>query len=373
MISIHCTHCRQLLEMDDAFAGGVCRCQYCGTIQTVPSLSKIKRQTSPMASAPAPANVPAPASPQPQAAEPSAQASGLDELAEVVASSSGLGRGSLRSGVSTPAAVAPPDGRPPAPAPAPAAASPVDYARPTQHKKRPVWLLVTGGIVAALVLVALGGAIFSRRTVVSNGGTVPLTPDPHAGKRGNPVPSPDDVAIPPTPHFCGIDLQGEPSVVYVIDCGAATREMFDTLKEAVYRSLESLQANQKFAVIFWSNGGEMARYPEDHLAVASAGETNAAQMKFAEVYAGGRAEPHEAIKAAAALKPGAIVLVTAKADALGEDVIDLTREALAGSHTKVHTVALGSDDGSTVLKRISHSTGGKSIVVTKPQLHGYSE
>src|ERR1700722_7780887 len=37
MIRITCTHCRQLLSIDDAFAGGVCRCQYCGTIQTVPA------------------------------------------------------------------------------------------------------------------------------------------------------------------------------------------------------------------------------------------------------------------------------------------------------------------------------------------------
>src|SRR5580658_2635606 len=37
MIRVSCVHCHQILEIDDAFAGGVCRCQYCGTIQTVPS------------------------------------------------------------------------------------------------------------------------------------------------------------------------------------------------------------------------------------------------------------------------------------------------------------------------------------------------
>src|ERR687895_772033 len=46
MISINCTQCQQHLEMDDAFAGGVCRCQYCGTIQTVPSHLK-KKGTAP--------------------------------------------------------------------------------------------------------------------------------------------------------------------------------------------------------------------------------------------------------------------------------------------------------------------------------------
>ena len=36
MIQINCTNCKALLLIDDAFAGGVCRCRHCGTIQTVP-------------------------------------------------------------------------------------------------------------------------------------------------------------------------------------------------------------------------------------------------------------------------------------------------------------------------------------------------
>jgi hypothetical protein len=40
MITLPCTSCQRVLEIDDAFAGGVCRCQHCGTIQTVPAKSK---------------------------------------------------------------------------------------------------------------------------------------------------------------------------------------------------------------------------------------------------------------------------------------------------------------------------------------------
>lgn len=36
MIRLSCCQCSQSLEMDDAFAGGVCRCRRCGTIQAVP-------------------------------------------------------------------------------------------------------------------------------------------------------------------------------------------------------------------------------------------------------------------------------------------------------------------------------------------------
>src|SRR5690242_161110 len=37
MIQLTCTKCQTLMSLDDAFAGGVCRCQKCGAIQTVPS------------------------------------------------------------------------------------------------------------------------------------------------------------------------------------------------------------------------------------------------------------------------------------------------------------------------------------------------
>lgn len=49
MISLTCTSCQRSLEIDDAFAGGVCRCQFCGTIQTVPAnLKKGGRPATPV-------------------------------------------------------------------------------------------------------------------------------------------------------------------------------------------------------------------------------------------------------------------------------------------------------------------------------------
>ena len=40
MITITCSNCQTQLTMDEAFAGGVCRCQHCGTIQTVPKSAR---------------------------------------------------------------------------------------------------------------------------------------------------------------------------------------------------------------------------------------------------------------------------------------------------------------------------------------------
>ena len=53
MISLTCTSCKRSLEIDDAFAGGVCRCQFCGTIQTVPAgLKKGGRPSTPIGASP---------------------------------------------------------------------------------------------------------------------------------------------------------------------------------------------------------------------------------------------------------------------------------------------------------------------------------
>jgi hypothetical protein len=46
MISLPCTHCQAVLTIDEAFAGGVCRCQHCGTIQTVPAHLKQGSKTT---------------------------------------------------------------------------------------------------------------------------------------------------------------------------------------------------------------------------------------------------------------------------------------------------------------------------------------
>ena len=53
MISLTCTSCKRGLEIDDAFAGGVCRCQFCGTIQTVPAnLKQGGRPSTPIGKSP---------------------------------------------------------------------------------------------------------------------------------------------------------------------------------------------------------------------------------------------------------------------------------------------------------------------------------
>jgi hypothetical protein len=96
MLRITCTHCRRVLTIDDAFAGGVCRCQHCGTIQTVPNAGDKPqgRQAAPAAKTLYRSQI-RPIGEKSSSSSDTGSGSGLDQLAEIV-SSSGLQRSAMR-------------------------------------------------------------------------------------------------------------------------------------------------------------------------------------------------------------------------------------------------------------------------------------
>jgi hypothetical protein len=138
MITIACTNCKTVLTMDEAFAGGVCRCQHCGTIQTVPS--HLKHGAA--AGTPAGQAVGASKSLYQQTRAHTDAASGLEALGDAV-TSSGLGSGRLK---------APPRVNPPA-------GASIDRAPAEPRAKNPllVPLVIAVGV---LVLLVIGLIIF---------------------------------------------------------------------------------------------------------------------------------------------------------------------------------------------------------------------
>src|SRR5437868_2557023 len=110
MIQINCTNCKALLQIDDAFAGGVCRCRYCGTIQTVPKHLKNAANGNGESAVAAVEQAAAAAKTskalyKKTAVDSAGSGTGLDDLASIVASS-GLSSGRLqkKSGANTAAA-----------------------------------------------------------------------------------------------------------------------------------------------------------------------------------------------------------------------------------------------------------------------------
>src|SRR5579884_321965 len=220
MISITCTNCRKVLTMDDAFAGGVCRCQHCGLIQTVPARKR--------AEAPSAGKVP--------------QAAGLDELAEAVASS-GLAQRGLKA---APAAPPPPPRQ----------------ERDERRKKMLPFVLVGAAALVVLLGIVLAIIFWPRGGGPPSKGGTGLT----FSEQG--------------PTFCGVPLRGQ-RVIYLLDRGNTVGDHFDALKHACYSSVEELGPDRQFQVILWDNGETgPAEYPRDALHNATSSEVDRLRRDF---------------------------------------------------------------------------------------------
>jgi hypothetical protein len=336
MISLHCTQCKQLLEMDEAFAGGVCRCQYCGTIQTVPSRLKSQPKTKSSGSKSASSKALYKKSSTSGAGAPVQSGTGLDELAEIVASS-GLARGSLS--------------RPPR--------TTQNAAAPTP-KRNPMlpWLIAAGAAVVVLlivvaVLMTRGGG---REKEEAGSSAAQNAPGSTATNSPPPVQHPP---APTGPSFAGVALPNNGSVAYLIDRSQANEEIIDAVESAVSRSVLSLGKGRQFQIIYWHRTDEgIIAYPDNAMAPATREQVQAAEKRFEDVVAYRSTELKPTIEKAVKLSPDTIVIVTAKGNMLEDADAAAVLNAVKSKPIKVFTFALGEVEG-PVLKQIANQTGGQ--------------
>ncbi|HET6247559.1 MAG TPA: VWA domain-containing protein [Tepidisphaeraceae bacterium] len=355
MISITCTQCQTLLTIDDAFAGGACRCQHCGTIQTVPSRPKATATPQPYAS---PSSGKSKSLYQNEAARanltPAAQTpSGLDDLANAVATSSGLsGSGLQGSGLKAAAAVTT---RKPVAQPARAAVAAPSETEQPQRKKSPVLPIAIGA--GALILALVGVIVF---LLLHHGG--PSSGGSSTGPGSGPG---------TTPTFCGEPIVGS-SVVYVLDDANSIEANFDALKAATYASIASLGPDHKFAVVLWNNGSDFA-FPTDGLAPATADQLDILRNKLQDTQATGATHIRSALTAALSRSPAAIVIVTAK-DHLDDDdepAVDSAKDS-SGGKVKFYSFTVGTASENHFLKMTADATGGKYRNVSSQELRSAS-
>ncbi len=335
MITITCTNCQTQLTMDEAFAGGVCRCQHCGTIQTVPKANRgsadassgLAHQTGGSAKT---------LWRQSGSGE-STGGTGLDDLADIVASSglAGSGLQSKRLRRSAP---------------------PVD---PVASRKKLIRMLslIAGGVLAVLLIIAY---IVTRPDAPTEDPTTPH-PGTIAGTNNPPIPTVSG------PSFCGVKLEAASTVIYVLDRGSGTSNVFGELKAATLKSARSLTASRKFQIIFWQVRGESITVPDVGTTVAGDISIAEAGRKLDDVSAFGSSSVGPSIKKAAAAKPDAIIIATGKGDDLDDTFVkNVLDNAPAG--TKIHTFALGSNRASPQLQSIANKTGGEYRTITEAQL-----
>jgi len=337
MITIICTNCQASLSIDDAFAGGVCRCQHCGTIQTVPAPRKTARPASPTAAKP----------PKPGGAAKSLVAgaarprgtpgTGLDELAEAVASS-GLAGSGLASGRHTRAPATPPP----------------QQSSDSRRKLLPIVLIVAAALV---VLIGIVIAILIAQSNKNTAGAPPAGGGPVADQ---------------SPTFCGIPLPAG-SVIFLLDRGNSAGDLFDTLKATTYKSISELGTDRQFQVILWDPvPGDTAtvEFPRSALHNATSGEIENLKRDFQDVSTTGSTSLAGPLKEAIDRHPRQIVIATGKWD-LDESDVAALREA-QGKGIRIDAVQLGTGSPNAALQEVAHQTGGEFKAVTGAELREFS-
>ena len=357
MILLTCTNCQQTLEIDDAFAGGVCRCSHCGAIQTVPS--HLKGTGAAAGGAVAASQVVGSAADRRTLyAKPTgAETSGLEQLGEVI-SGSGLGSSGLsgrRGGTATRA-------------PRSSARKPAD----------PAGTRMLALAVAALAVVLAGGLILyvvNGRSAATRAAAVPgvasANPDTPAGTAPNPPVVPpqnagrpadlSDVlpAAPAGPAFAGVPL-GADSVAFVLDRGDSARQTLGFVARLTEDAIAQLGPQRKFQVLFWDPVGT----PDpgnldtpDQLRLADADAAARAAKVLDDLTAGGQTDADAAFARAVEQNPAAIVLVTAKGWQLDADFARRMLAVIGEKKIRVHTFALGGGE-SDGLRQLADRTGG---------------
>jgi hypothetical protein len=158
-----------------------------------------------------------------------------------------------------------------------------------------------------------------------------------------------------------------PSVVYVLDRGDSTRELFGNLKEATFRSIESLGSDRKFQVVFWNNGSDEG-YPSRGTVYATKDNIQACEKTFEEISAFGQTDVNSALTTAVASNPTVIVLATGKGWQLDDSFTKTVLDIRKGKPIKIHTFALGDPGANTPLRDIATKTGGEFHVVSPSDL-----
>jgi hypothetical protein len=344
MIQINCNNCKALLQIDDAFAGGVCRCRYCGTIQTVPKHLK-QSANGEQATVSASSNSGSGKAKTLYRKKNSGRGealggsgSGLDELANIVASS-GLASQRLTKPAQQPEAPEGPRG--------------ID-------RKTMMIVAGAGAIILVLLIVII---------VMATGGNAGNAAGNNNNLGVNNLPGgvgPDPVVA--GPAFLGQKLEFG-SVVFVLDRGQGTLEegRLEMMKEAVAKSLSNFGEERLFQVVFWELDGQVWSFPKDTLAPANKANLEELWKQIQNVTGRGQPKVEKAVKKAAASKPDAVVLIAVK-PYLDEEFVQAVKRGLGSARPKVFTFSLWQENLKKELEQVAKQYGGEYRNVTVNEL-----
>jgi hypothetical protein len=311
-LRIRCTECRKKISIDEAFAGGMCRCPYCKALVYVEDKSA---GTGPVSPSPAPGSRPA-----------------------------APGAANAASG---------------APEPAPGAEEPehVPMARPVMIQG-----IIT--IVLLVLLVVMVGVGVAIALVIVRSRDDRMGPDANAdGNAAAYVPPISPLQVRgDKPEIAGLELPAGP-VVYCLDGGSSMRDLFDAGALMIINSIGSLKPDAKFTILRCQEGDDEF-LSAAFLAGGAEGKKKA--HGFFRVYQpSGATDIVRALNGALALKPKVIVLIARKPV---DEAVGAANKAKAQG-VQIFTVVIdGDEDVVSSMRKLSEITGGKHRAVTSGEL-----
>jgi hypothetical protein len=265
--------------------------------------------------------------------------SGLDELADIIASS-GLSDRALHS------------------------------KKPGSSKSRAdlTGLLVAAAVVIVLLIGIVAYLVSNRagsRAAAADSANPPVNVVPALSAVDSSLKQPLSSS-----NFCGIIID-RASVIYLIDNGSSSETILDGVKTVVFKSVESLGADKRFQILFWNPNSP--GYPSNHtLAVAAKDNISLAADNLRDVAALGSTEPTEMLKSAMQANPEEIILITAKAGNLDDSLVDEVMAIRGTSKAPIDCFAINGSPSDTVLSQIASKTGGKFATISDAQLKAFA-
>lgn len=320
-MKIRCTDCRKKISIDDAFAGGICRCPYCSA--TVPVSGK-PSEPSEQARPATPAS--RPATPEVAAVQPIRHVG--------------------------PEAAVRPAGRAQA-ADAAGQERPIPVATPVMIQG-----LFAMALLGILVAVVIGGGLLMIVKLVGD----------KDGKAGNGA---GESLNPFVTNVSGPAVAGNvplaPPVIYVVPVSSSMAEVIDYASEMTKASISSLRSG-KFSILLC--GEKSDEFMADGYTPAGEAGIEAAAKFLESAECRGVGNVVRGIEAAQARNPKTIVLLTRGSAADMEHLGEQARQ----SGVLIITIALDASEGDRESQAgFAKSAGGQSLSYTLGELRHYLE
>lgn len=375
---VQCFHCSNILELDEGFRGGVCRCSQCGALLQVPRATPGKGEKVRPATPPPPdqAQQVRPGSP---VSEPGLSRGALARPAAPLPPASAAPLVSPPSPLITRMPVAPPPGsqtlaeltsrKLPTEPPMHRRESGEHAARPELPSGHNQYLWIFGGGMVLLLIGVVVGMLF---LLPSLRGEKETKPKSGIGVGSTVIPTGSrTVAQPKGPSFLGIPLTGK-KIVLSIDAGSSFRDRgFEYILLGVKQAVGSLAADQSLRLAVWEETGvrlvpeEGFVHKEQRTPILEALDSLVAQ---------GATPEGKCLKDSLETGADQVIFVTAKLTPwAATSATDLMSYRRMNQRVDVVRVLSPEAELMPVLEQLCNLTNGKFLVLDQGQLDGLTK